>query len=234
MTILASILLHKRHYIYVHYTSGLLRSRLLWLNSWIPFLFRARGGGCEPRRGVGSPSEGRSPGTAAPPKFLFVPGNVRPNGPRVHLQSHAYRSSSRRTLGPLGRTPQDTAEYNTRCDRYTRASPFAAVSWCSPSSDSPLDPPYPLRRCTPRSANGPGCIATLTADHHRHPYTATVTANSAASCSLQSARPWNGFTRPPQSTVVLASFSGAVFGVNAETRNRTAVIKTVPQTPRHV
>ena len=82
-------------------------------------------GGCEPRRGVSSPSEGRSPGRAAAPRSRFVRRNVRPNGPRVHLQSHAYRSSSRRTLGPLGRTPQDTGEYNTRCDRYTRASPFA-------------------------------------------------------------------------------------------------------------
>jgi hypothetical protein len=36
-----------------------------------PFLFRACSGGCEPRRGVGSPSEGRSPGTAVPPKSLL-------------------------------------------------------------------------------------------------------------------------------------------------------------------
>ncbi len=57
----------------------------------MPFLFRARGGGCEPRRGIGSPSEGRSPGTAAPRRSLFVPGSIRPNGPRV--QSYAYRSS---------------------------------------------------------------------------------------------------------------------------------------------
>jgi hypothetical protein len=84
------------------------------------------GGGCEPRRGVGSPSEGQSPGTAVPPRSLFVPGKVRPNGPRVDLQFHARRSSIsdardcgmailvgwtiRRTLGPLGRTPQGTGE----------------------------------------------------------------------------------------------------------------------------
>ena len=96
------------------------------------FLSRVRGGGCEPRRGVGSPSEGRSPGTTALRKSILVPGNVRPNGPRVH-QRHGQRPwvlkvmcnqirvrncrmtflpgvTIGRTLGPLGRTPQDIAE----------------------------------------------------------------------------------------------------------------------------
>jgi hypothetical protein len=90
---------------------GLPESGCLWLNSCSPFLFRARGGGCEPRRGAGSPSEGQSPGTAAlwcgRPACIFisttscaagtaapqvspnlaatplVPVTVRPNGPRV-------------------------------------------------------------------------------------------------------------------------------------------------------
>ena len=38
----------------------------------------------------------------------------------------------RRTLGPLGRTPQGTAEYNTRCDRYTRAPPFYGRDFVKP------------------------------------------------------------------------------------------------------
>ena len=32
------------------------------------------------------------------PKPLFVPGNVRPNGPKVHFQSHTYRSSAQEEI----------------------------------------------------------------------------------------------------------------------------------------
>jgi hypothetical protein len=36
------------------------------------------------------------------PKPLFVPGIVRPNGPKVHLQSHTYRSSAQEKSWPVG------------------------------------------------------------------------------------------------------------------------------------
>ena len=57
--------------------------------------------------------------------FLF-PVTSGPTGQEfIFNPTRTVRQTIRRTLGPLGRTPQDTAEYNTRCGRYTRASPFA-------------------------------------------------------------------------------------------------------------
>ena len=102
----------------------------------ILFLWHDCGGGCEPRRGVESPSEGRSPGRAATPELSFSLATFGPKGQQLifnsaHIVSRSRWKAIRRTVGPLGRTRKNTS--NQFGD-----VPGLALRWAFGPNDFPL------------------------------------------------------------------------------------------------
>jgi len=94
---------------------------------------------------------------------LLSVSTFRPNlaGTCTPLIRYTYK---RTTLGPLGRTPQDIAQHNTRCGRYTRAAPFVG-STAGPSARTTCSFPHfflhgtesPCRFCQVRDGFHPFC-----------------------------------------------------------------------------
>ena len=102
-----------------------------------------------PRRGLGSPSEGRSPGLLAAPNYLFVSCNLRPNGPTVDFHSCGCFSSISTDFNKANSWPVGPDGKNTTNQCRVRSMfQGCALRWASCWAFGPNDFPRCARNKT--------------------------------------------------------------------------------------